>query len=59
MTVSLSNIWIYFTSIILVTAPYFGTITGLLVARLFAVLLIAGFFSLVRDAALKFIKKGG
>ena len=59
MTVSLSNVWIIFSSLISVTAPYFGTFTGLLVARLFIVLLIAGFFPLVRDAALKFIKKGG
>lgn len=58
-TVSLINIWTVFTSLILVTAPFFGTLTGVLVARLFAVLLIAGFFPMVRDAALKIFQKGG
>jgi hypothetical protein len=59
MTVSLYNIWIIFVSIVTVTAPLLGTLTGALVARL-AVILIATFFSQVRDAALKIIiKKGG
>lgn len=59
MTVSLYNIWIIFSSIVTVTAPLLGTLTGVLVVRL-VVYLIATFFSQVRDAALKIIiKKGG
>lgn len=58
MTVSLYNIWVIFTSLISVTAPLLGTLTGALVARL-VVVLFADFFLQVRDAALKFIKKGG
>jgi uncharacterized membrane protein len=59
MTVSLYNVWVIFSSLILVTAPFFGTLTGFLAARLFVVLLVAGFFSMVRDAALKLFEKGG
>lgn len=59
MTVSLYNVWVIFTSLISVTAPLLGTLTGALVARL-VVVLFADFFIKVRDAALKlFIKKGG
>lgn len=56
--ISLGNIWQLFSLIVSVTAPFWGTLTGLLVARLFSVLLINGFFSIVRDAALNLIKKG-
>jgi len=58
MTISLDNVWIIFYSLISVTAPFIGTMVGLLIARLFAIQLVADFFSTVRDAALKFIKKG-
>jgi multisubunit Na+/H+ antiporter MnhE subunit len=58
MVVSLTNVWTIFTSIFSVTGPLLGVTVGFLVARLFAVLL-AGFFYRVRDAALKYLKKGG
>lgn len=57
-TISLYNVWIIFSSVVTVTAPFLGTLTGVLVARL-VVILTARFFSQVQDAALKFIKKGG
>lgn len=57
-TVNLTNIWIIFNSLLSTTGPLLGTMVGFLVARLFATLL-AGFFGDVRDAALRFLKKGG
>jgi hypothetical protein len=63
MIVSLANTWNIFVSLITVTAPLLGVLTGILVLRQFLVLLLNVFFKQVRDAALKLIskiiKKGG
>lgn len=56
--VDLDNVWVLFYSLISVTAPLLGTLVGFLTARLF-VALFADFFQQVRDAALKFLTKGG